>query len=364
MTDPIKVHYDLTALNPYKGNSIYAFEVISRIAADERIATLSVCVSYRNWRFFETLSRLPKIKLNIGAGSRLVEPRFGEQSGSPDLVHQVGGQVPIISRNWGVPLIVTIHDMNYRSLKRGIAWRAYKEISVWCMLARASGVIFISQAAYREFREKSYLSRRLSKIPHVKVIHNGISSVSPRCATTGNSGSDYWICFANQIHKRADISLRVVEKYNELTGDNARLVVIGEWLPNCETETIVDRRIGIDRMELSELLGNAKGLLFPSEYEGFGLPPLEAMKLGTPVIANKIPAVEEILQDACLWVNENNIEEFVVHLVKLERDFKYRERRVAMGLEHSEHFDWNKTARETVDSYIETLELKLCGTKT
>jgi glycosyltransferase involved in cell wall biosynthesis len=105
----------------------------------------------------------------------------------------------------------------------------------------------------------------------------------------------------------------------------------------------------VDEVDKPYLLKLARVLAFPSFYEGFGLPVLEAMAVGTPVVTSSVTSLPEVAGDAALLVNPYNTEELTVALDALASEEKLREQLIAKGLERAKQFTWEKTARETLN---------------
>jgi glycosyltransferase involved in cell wall biosynthesis len=101
--------------------------------------------------------------------------------------------------------------------------------------------------------------------------------------------------------------------------------------------------------ELAKLYREASVLLFPSRYEGFGLPVLEAMASGTPVVAADDEAVREVAGDAVLYADRAGMGAAV------RRALDERSQLVTAGLERARHFSWEETARRTLEVYEEVL---------
>ena len=104
---------------------------------------------------------------------------------------------------------------------------------------------------------------------------------------------------------------------------------------------------------LPAFLTGAEALIFPSLYEGFGLPPLEAMACGTPVIATRAPAMDEVLGDAAILVPSRSPGEIARHATRLLADARYRTDMAAAGLERARQFTWARAAELTEEVYCE-----------
>ncbi|MBS5951806.1 MAG: glycosyltransferase family 4 protein [Clostridium sp.] len=100
----------------------------------------------------------------------------------------------------------------------------------------------------------------------------------------------------------------------------------------------------------------AKLLAYPSFYEGFGLPPLEAMACGTPVIASNITSLPEICNDSALLINPYDIEELSKSIETVLSDNELRKSMIIKGLIQSAHYSWNNTAFSTLNAYNEIIK--------
>jgi len=103
--------------------------------------------------------------------------------------------------------------------------------------------------------------------------------------------------------------------------------------------------------DLRALYSSCRVFIYPSVYEGFGLPPLEAMACGAPVIAGKIPSLQETLGNAARLVEPLDVDALAGNIVEVLEDKRQRELLAAAGRTQAEKFSWEQTARLTLDVY-------------
>lgn len=107
----------------------------------------------------------------------------------------------------------------------------------------------------------------------------------------------------------------------------------------------------VSEKDLPALYQGAEAFIYPSFYEGFGLPVLEAMASGTPVITSNISSLPEVAGDAAILINPNEIFELYEAMEAIVTNPSLREELKAKGLEQSKKFTWEKTARQTLEIY-------------
>lgn len=122
------------------------------------------------------------------------------------------------------------------------------------------------------------------------------------------------------------------------------LVITGETIPWVSDE------------DLPLLYAGAKVLLYPSFYEGFGLPILEAMSCGTPVITSNVSAMPEVGGNAALYVNPENDEEIKERLINVMEDLNLRKELANKGFEQAKKFSWENCAEETFKVYQQLIK--------
>ena len=103
--------------------------------------------------------------------------------------------------------------------------------------------------------------------------------------------------------------------------------------------------------DLPGLIRGARAMVYPSLYEGFGLPPLEAMAVGTPVLTSNTSSLPEVVGEAAVMVDPEDIEAMAVAMERLWTDETWRESLRTKGYQQAQQFNWDRSARETMDLY-------------
>jgi glycosyltransferase involved in cell wall biosynthesis len=103
--------------------------------------------------------------------------------------------------------------------------------------------------------------------------------------------------------------------------------------------------------DLATLYGGALAFVYPSVYEGFGLPPLEAMQCGTPVIAGRVASLPEVVGNAGILVDLGDPDALGAAMLRLSRDAALREQLSALSLERAAGFSWERCTQQTLATY-------------
>jgi glycosyltransferase involved in cell wall biosynthesis len=172
-----------------------------------------------------------------------------------------------------------------------------------------------------------------------------------------------YVLFLGTIEPRKNI-LGIVEgfeKFFQRSEKNCQLVLAGGlgWLYGRVLARIKNSRCrdkirllsSVDEKDKPALYRNARTLLFPSFYEGFGFPPLEAMACGTPVIVSYNSSFPEVLDEACVYVNPYNSEMIYEALDQIYGDSEFRRNLIRKGLNRARVFTCQKTAQKTLEVF-------------
>lgn len=161
--------------------------------------------------------------------------------------------------------------------------------------------------------------------------------------------------------------VNIVKAFKSIKNDDLRLIVAGSPKNSIfnNTEVIQSNKIiyagYIDDEELVALYKHALCFIFPSYYEGFGLPPLEAMKYHCPVIASNIPSLKEILKDKVLYCEPDNPISITEKIDLLFENDQLREYLRESGSKYVKGFTWGKCAEETLTAIEEVLFNEGCN---
>jgi glycosyltransferase involved in cell wall biosynthesis len=143
---------------------------------------------------------------------------------------------------------------------------------------------------------------------------------------------------------------------------SSQLLVTGEKSYYCEAfKTLIQKasaagavkELGyVSDRELVALMKNSKALIYPSKYEGFGMPPIEAMSAGCPVITTPFTSIPEVCGEAALYIDPDNKKEFADAILALATKENLRKELILKGKKQVQKYSWNKSALIFLDNII------------
>jgi glycosyltransferase involved in cell wall biosynthesis len=294
---------------------------------------------------------------------------------SPDLVHIPLNRVPLAMFR---PYVVTIHDManlmfpesgsNLRMQLRRYRFRRGLE--------RAKRVIAVSDATKRDVERVMGIPpgriRRVYSAPDPGFLAEGRPpDIEERSRIMERYQINYpFLLYAGNIRQHKNVP-RLVEAFAVLRGQLAshplykdlRLVIIGDTISQYPEvrQTVIKSRVE----QMVRFLGfvpfdtlrcfyeAAAAFVFPSRYEGFGFPPLEAMACGTPVVASNVSSLPEAVGDAAALINPVNVFDIARGIREVLLDDALRAELIRKGREQVARFSWDRTAKEVLEIYQE-----------
>lgn len=271
-----------------------------------------------------------------------------------DLFHVPAGVPPIAAP---VPVVTTIHDVSPIAhpewFSRRYAW--FYRLMTPLSIRSSDRLVAVSEFTADEIADRYRTARAKTT-----VVHNGVtephSGSAPDCALS--PGEFHLFVGARTPRKNFDGLLRGYECYRSIADDPLDLALVGPdrnifgETPLLDTTGIRDLGY-VSEPELGWLYRNAKSFLYPSLYEGFGFPVLEAMSVGTPVVTSGRGATAEVADDAAVLVDPTDPNDIARGIQQAEctaADLAQR------GCRRAAAFDWETTATETRSVYREVLD--------
>ncbi len=299
------------SLQRFGGISVVWNELLQRAQADKELNLTEL--DYRNERLYRRLERYR------------IPDYMAEK---PSVFHSSYFRV---LPQAGVHNVTTVHDLTYHFYRKGLP----KAVHLWeeaRALKHSEAIICISENTKRDL---------LTFYPWVKeetihVIYNGVSDDFYPIKNIEKKGYLLFIGNSSVSYKRYDIAQEVAKR----TG----------------LELVTARNVTSE--ELNKLYNEALCLLYPSDYEGFGLPILEAQKAGCPVIAQNYSSVPEVIGKGGLIVEHSSTEKIVQQMVEKVNEVQSRPMQgiIAAGIENAKRFSWDITYEQTKNVYRQLLQ--------
>lgn len=370
----MKVAIDIRHVHDY-GVGTYTRNLVATLARLDRESSFLLLGRREDW------SELPALPENFA----LLEFDRGAEGMRRDA--QLGWRLrrqqvpllhtPYLAAPWMMPCrhILTVHDTaEFLDAADGASFRDLLYFyRVRRSLHRACRILSVSQATRRDLQ-------RLFELPanKIEVVYNALDArleQPPAAEEVERTLSRYsvqgpYLLYAGNVKPRKNIP-RLIEAF-ALVKDELRehpryadlkLIVIGDELtkhPSLRRAVVQSRTqndvrfLGfVPPQSLSVFYSKASAFVFPSLYEGFGLPPLEAMALGTPVVTSNVTALPEVLGEAAVYVNPENVFDISRGIRQALLDDELRAQLRQRGLEQVRRFSWENSVRRVLEIYRE-----------
>lgn len=259
-----------------------------------------------------------------------------------------------------IPQIAVIHDINFEHYPKDLPFfsRTYLRYFFPKYAKKAAKIITVSNYSKADIQQKYGIDG--SKIT---VAWNGASelfkpiSEELKSETKLNySGGESYFIFVGAIHPRKNVQ-RLIDAFvtfKKTTGSSTKLLIVGAslWrdsgfnlnLPEAiKSEIIFTGHLQLE--ELAKLMGSALALTYVPYFEGFGIPLLEAMQCGTPIIAGNLTSLPEVAGDAAIYCDPFNVAAISEKMILLEQSKELQQQLKEAGLKRSIDFSWDISAK-------------------
>mgnify|MGYP001563600911 FL=1 len=288
----------------------------------------------------------------------------------PEILFVPAHTIPVIRRP-NLKTIVTVHDLGAEFLAEyhQFPQKIYLNWSTKYVAKYATHIIAVSQSTKKDLIKQFKVSPK-----RITVVHEAVNTdlFYPREKTeVENVRKEFglkrpYLLFVGTIQPRKNL-LSLIEAFSKLKTKNIDLVLAGKpgWL--FEETYLAPKKFGVGTRvkflgfvpdeKLPALYSGAEIFVYPSLYEGFGLPILEAMACGLPVLTSSATSMPEVSGGNALLVNPNKVTQITSGIEVLLRKKAKREQMVKKGLEWVKNFTWEKTARETIGVFEKVSKL-------
>jgi len=275
----------------------------------------------------------------------------------PDVLLSPDGFLPL---GTSVPTLLVVHDIAFERVSGALGGlsSAYCRVMTPRFLRKAARVATVSEFSKRELMECHRVAEE-----RLEVIPNGVgaefrrvdSDQASRVRRRYADGVEYFL-HVGAIHPRKNVAnlLRAFDLFAPRAPRPMKLLLAGRTAWRCEDVRRVHAQMQhredvvflghVASAELPHLVASALALVYVSLYEGFGLPPVEAMASGTAVVLSNHAALPEVAGDAALYVDPLDIASIAAAMEQVASDSALRAALVRRGLERARRYDWDRTA--------------------
>ncbi len=317
---------------------------------------------------FKTSKYVKKVLVDAGHYSIAEQTKFLKflNKENLDLVHFTHFNVPLLYRR---PYVVTIHDLTLSLFPNRKITKIHNRIGYHLAIKNATRtakkVIAISENTKKDLV-------KLLKVPAKKitVIYNGVdSSFKSAIGKPANKSTKTPFLLYSGVWRGHKNLSRLIEAFYILKKDkkiSLKLIITGKPDPkfpevkNSVKKFKLQKEViftgHIMEKELIKLYQSAQLFVFPSLYEGFGLPLLEAMKSGTPVVASNASSIPEICgKSNAIFFDPYDVKDIADKIYKVYKNKALQKRLIVRGFAHSEKFSWKRTAEKTFEIILKCL---------
>lgn len=290
--------------------------------------------------------------LNTHMWEQISLPRYLKSIGSPLLISFTGCG-PLNYDNQ----IMTIHDVSHERYPQWFSKNYYRfyHFMMPRIGRKAHAVLTVSEFSKDEIVDTLGLDKDKIHVIHSNVPFHNKPSKDEILNFRHNPDAERYIIAVSSMDPRKNF-VRLVEAFDKIEDKSVKLYIIGMSFKAFNTpdlQKLINERVHLPGYIPDEVLQamyqNALLSVYPSLYEGFGLPPLESMTYGCPAINSSIPALREVSEDAALYVDPYDVEDMTIKINQLLEDESLRQALRLKGLEQIKKYSWDKSAKQVYE---------------
>lgn len=278
-------------------------------------------------------------------------PHYLKKNGSPLLI-SFSGCGPLNYANQ----IITIHDVSHERHPEWFSSNYYRyyHFMIPRIAKKALAVLTVSEFSKKEIVDALGVDADKIYVVHSNVPFHNKPSAEEILNRKKDETAEKYILTVSSMDPRKNF-VRLVEAFDNMEDKSIKLYIIGMQFKAFNTPDL-QKLIGenvvlpgyIADDQLQSMYQNALFSIYPSLYEGFGLPPLESMTYGCPAIAADIPALREISEDAVLYADPTSVADMTAKMNLLAHDESLRNNLRIRGLEQIKKYSWEKSAQQVL----------------
>lgn len=368
----MKIFIDGRAATLYRGTGIgnYTYQIISNLHQIDFLNNYNILIPENS-----SLDLSYKPNFNYLNSSLNEEKNFWKFISKPNPQENIIGDIYHIPQNGiglsktnNIKTVITLHDIIPMKMPETVSdtFLNIFHSNINSILNNTDAIITVSNYSKEDISKTFSYPKEKIFVTHLAAedIYKPLNKFHCKSYIKNkyNINNDF-LLYVGGFSPRKNI-LGVIEAFNLVKTSHKKelnLVIIGTKGPsyevykkrvdelNLNSSVIFPGFIPIEDMPL--FYSASKALVYPSFYEGFGLPPLECMACGTPVIASNVTSIPEVCMDSAILINPSNIDELKENILLLLNDEKFYSMMIHKGLSHSSKFNWKKTAYHTLAAY-------------
>lgn len=368
----MKICIDGRAATLYRGTGIgnYTYEIINNLHQIDFLNEYNILTPEAS-----SLKLPKKNNFNYLSASTNDKKNFWEFINNQNPKENIIGDIYHIPQNGigfskpkDIKTVITLHDIIPMKMPDTVSETFLKIFNenIQNILDNSDGIITVSNFSKEDISKTFSYPKEKIFVTHLAAeeIYTPLNKFHSSQYLKKHYGIDRdFLLYVGGFSPRKNI-LGLIEAFNLVKNSYKRdlkLVIIGTKGPsyeiyrkkvdelNLSSSVIFTGFIPIDDMPI--FYSASKALVYPSFYEGFGLPPIECMACGTPVIASNLTSMPEVCQDAALLVDPYDVDEIKENILTLLNNHKFYSLMIYKGLSHSSKFNWKKTAYNTLEVY-------------